>query len=98
MVRPLGRMGGQHLRQGAEILAGQQGIHGGGGGLNSHASNSTPMMALKSASALSGSSTLMVRMPMAAAGFRLMPRSSRKTASAGAIPSRRSEERRVGKE
>ena len=42
---------------------------------------------LELARASSGSTTLMVRIPMARAGLRLTPRSSRKTASDGSIRS-----------
>ena len=47
-----------------------------------------PRAASSSASACASVSTLIVAMPMARAGFRLMPRSSRKTQACGSTPSR----------
>ena len=52
-----------------------------------------PRTASSSASAWASVSTLIVAMPMARAGFRLIPRSSRKTQACGSTP-RRSQARR----
>lgn len=55
---------------------------------NAQAGNSSFTSADRSARACASPSTLMVCMPIAAAGFRFTPRSSRKTTSSGVTPTR----------